>query len=455
MVTIRRGDLCPCGSGKKYARCCLVKEQETPSRQRDEMTAAPRALQWLGERYPEAIRDVVRDEFYGDLDDGEMAALGKLPPKLQEMLIINMHEWLIADASIMIKGVRKPVREILLEPGGPLFSAGGRDWLERLVERRLSLYEVRGVTRAEGLQLSDLLQSDEPSVWVQEKAASQALVRWDVVGTRIVRQGPGWVLSGAAYPFIREETQDCREEIIGKMTGEDWNSDRARDLVGTTMISYWLRSILAERPLPQILDSSTKEPIMLVTEHYQVTDWDALSGSLALQPDVEGDRRSGWGWFAEEKGEVRRARAALNVREPDGLEIFCRTLKLANEARTWFEGIAGAAVRYKVRGIVDPRSPKALASASTAAPPDMPAGVQMRLMREVLFRHYDDWTEKPIPALGNKSPRQAVKTKAGRQAVIELLKTYEVHEAHRNRDQGSEPFDFGFLWERLGLKRET
>lgn len=454
MATVDRNAPCPCGSGRKYKTCCLAKEQEASSRHRDEMTAAPRALQWLGERYPAALRDAVRDEFYGDLDDAEVAALGKLPSRLQEMLIINMNEWIIADASIKIKGVRKPVRDLLLEPGGPLFSAAGRDWLSRLAKCRLSLYEVRQVKPAEGLQLSDLLRPLDPAVWVQEKTASQALLRWDVIGARPVGQGSGWVLSGAVYPFIREETNECREEIVREMAGIDWDSDLGRRIISATLVSYWLKSILVERPLPRIVDGETKEPLMLVTDHYRVTDWDTLSMLLAAQPDVEGDPMGGWAWLAAAQGEIQRVRAALNVKKPDSLEIFCRTLNLADETRRWFESIAGAVVKHKARGIVDPRSPKVLASASKASPPDIPPDVQARLLREALFKQYDDWTEQPIPALGKKSPREAIKTEAGRRAVIELLKSYELHEAHRSRDQGTEPFDFSFLWDRLGLERE-
>jgi len=49
---------------------------------------------------------------------------------------------------------------------------------------------------------------------------------------------------------------------------------------------------------------------------------------------------------------------ALNPVKGGYLEVFCRTLKLADEARRWLEEIAGAAVAYKIREVVDPRSAK-------------------------------------------------------------------------------------------------
>jgi hypothetical protein len=74
--------------------------------------------------------------------------------------------------------------------------------------------------------------------------------------------------------------------------------------------------------------------------------------------------------------------------------------------------------------------------------------------REFLMRHYERWPDEPVPALGGKTPKAAVRTKKGRQAVIELLKDFEVHEARKASREGGEPFDFGFLWQRLGLEKE-
>ena len=41
---------------------------------------------------------------------------------------------------------------------------------------------------------------------------------------------------------------------------------------------------------------------MLTTDHYRVTDWQALEALLAAQPDVEGDRKKGWGRFTPLEG---------------------------------------------------------------------------------------------------------------------------------------------------------
>jgi hypothetical protein len=77
------------------------------------------------------------------------------------------------------------------------------------------------------------------------------------------------------------------------------------------------------------------------------------------------------------------------------------------------------------------------------------------MLHDYMRKYYANWTEEKIPVLGDKTPRQAIRTAKGGKEVIELLKSYELQESRRVRDQGGEPFDFGFLWERLGLKRDV
>lgn len=68
--------------------------------------------------------------------------------------------------------------------------------------------------------------------------------------------------------------------------------------------------------------------------------------------------------------------------------------------------------------------------------------------------YYLKWLDKPIPALDNKTPREAVKSKKGREKVLDLLKTIENMEARKVKDTGR-PFLINIerLWKELGLKR--
>ena len=82
---------------------------------------------------------------------------------------------------------------------------------------------------------------------------------------------------------------------------------------------------------------------------------------------------------------------------------------------------------------------------------EIPPEIARQLMRDHLDKHYRETLDAPIPALGGKSPRQAVRTAAGREKVIEWLKMLE----NRSAGHGEGPiakYDFGWMWVELGLQ---
>jgi hypothetical protein len=68
-------------------------------------------------------------------------------------------------------------------------------------------------------------------------------------------------------------------------------------------------------------------------------------------------------------------------------------------------------------------------------------------------KHYATWPDDPLPALGGKTARQAVKTKSGRLAVLNLIRDMEHGEA-RGSKAGEPAFDFAPLRKTLGLEND-
>ncbi len=57
-------------------------------------------------------------------------------------------------------------------------------------------------------------------------------------------------------------------------------------------------------------------------------------------------------------------------------------------------------------------------------------------IEQVLLRSYAHWADEPIPALGGKTPREAIGTPAGMERV-----------------KGRRPISYQFLWDALGIVR--
>jgi len=164
MRKVGRNDPCPCGSGRKFKRCCLGKIPPELSISNDEGTAVGTALAWLKTNYQEEVDEAIIEYFFGGPDDEELDAIGDLP--LTTGVDINIGEWLLADAYLDIGGKRIRALDLVLGPSGPLLPAGGKEWLRAIGEQSLSLYEVQSVVPGEGFELKDLLRRDAPIVKV-------------------------------------------------------------------------------------------------------------------------------------------------------------------------------------------------------------------------------------------------------------------------------------------------
>ena len=81
---------------------------------------------------------------------------------------------------------------------------------------------------------------------------------------------------------------------------------------------------------------------------------------------------------------------------------------------------------------------------------EIPPEIAQQIGRDFMDRHYRETLDAPIPALGGKSPRQAVRTAAGRGKAIEWLKLPENRSAGQ-RDVAISDYDFSWMWAELGL----
>src|ERR1039457_7370410 len=334
MDKIGRNDPCPCGSGLKYKKCCLAQDNLFASRRREEEQAVLISLSWLEQSYPDEIGEAVHYDFMDEPDEERTDAIDSLSPRLEQAISINIGEWLLADGDLDLNGKDIKANELILSKGGPLLSAHGREWIKELGKRPLSLYEVREVIKGEGLIVADMVNPDQKPVHIREKAATGFLVPWDTFGARLVWQDDSFVMSGAVYPMERQTALDCLTDINSEIEYEDGDPFLVRYITTSTIIDYWLDSILQKKQLSELVDASTGDKILMTTDHYQVANWAELERILDVQDDVDGDRDDGWNRFVELEDGRYRSRASLMPKESNILEVFCRTPKLADEART-------------------------------------------------------------------------------------------------------------------------
>lgn len=446
---IGRNDLCPCGSGKKYKHCCLnaaIPGDDDPSR------AVPRALTWLESRHGRAVRDAIDHALFEDLDDDELEYFAELDDDIREFIIGQTYEWLLAEGEIQVRGEPRRVADLLLGTSGPMLSDAQRAWLTQLATTPLRLYTVTDVKPQRSMTVCDVLDADTEPVIVSESIGSTVNLLGSTVGLRVIREKEAFVLSGTMYVFVPMQAAHLLRWL--REASEPGHDPSVSDL--SFMIRRaWLAQFFEDLELPTLTDSYSNEPLLFVTDRYRVRNWKKVTAVLAAQPDVEGSSEHGWERrIACDDGQVHSAASLTRTRDGEHLLVFYRTQRYADDGCKWFEAIMGDAVEFRIRDLQDPAA--TLSDLDDDVPPtsglsQVPPELATPAIRQALLRIYGDWADEPLPALDERSPREAIVTPAGLERVKGLLRTYQRDENRQADLQQREPVSFLFLWEALGL----
>jgi hypothetical protein len=234
------------------------------------------------------------------------------------------------------------------------------------------------------------------------------------------------------------------------------DSPEVKEILSVIIPSYWLELFASSFQIPQILDRTTGEPLLLITDYYRVEDWGALERALSGETDVEGSHSEGWARLFDGTDGLRRSRLTIDPgRRPDQVKVSYRTQKHADEGRPWFEAVAGSAVVFRTREIADPKGMLSQLQPGevpeTAATYEIPPEVIGEVIEKAIRHQYADWADQPLPALDGKTPREAIQTPEGLEQVKFLLHTYEHGEARQAKAQQRPAVSYEFLWQELGI----
>ena len=454
---IGRNDPCPCGSGKKYKKCCLRRERQedleahAEERSRNERNAAAEhAMDWLVRNHRDAIVEVL-DEIYHAVPEPGRA----LTQSDEEYLSAVAGEWALAEGVAEIDGKPLRLRDLVLDQG-PTLTADQRRWLDASTAQRLRLFRAGRVEPGVGFELEPMLDEEPEAIWVKERSASKSVQQGDVVAARLVEwEGDHEIMMIYSIP---EKSVQPLLDLLDTHVG-DVAADEAMRRESVIIRDFWVHSFTKEVKMPSVFDMAG-ERVELTTDHWDILDADQLEKRLAAQPDVEGDPERGWARLKDPEAEMPSTLLALNPgKRDDRLESFARTRTMAEEGKRWLEEVAGPCLRFITREIVDPTSPKVLgpeakrpSSSPPPSPPDVPPEIMVQMMEQVYKRQYEGIADQEIPALGG-SPREALADAKGRRKARAWLEGLEANERRMAEQQGRPLVDMGFVWREVGLER--
>jgi len=487
MAKIGRNAPCPCGSGKKYKHCCLKKSQEAEreiqtqiSLYGERLQAVLKAHAWLIS--DEDRREALEEAFFCDDESLRAGVAGEKDMIAHTVNSSIFAEWALAEAVEDIEDRVEDIedREDMEEVGfaglvlreSPIrFSPEGREWIEALEGSTVSLYEVQQVERGRML-VRELVHGDADE-WV-ESTGSLDVDQWDVAGIRLLpgremrRIGVG-VLNfprDIGLELAKAFKKEIKRNAKRKQPGDERGSISALCLFAWMQMQYGERKADA---MPQVAVGGTDEACCFVEDAYRVADWYALKKALASRKDVSWNGgqsdpagAESWSWVWLERGAMGdgmdRVLAELR-RKPKGLLVESMTKGRADAARAMLESLAGSPAVFVSRStedLMEAMERRDKARLTPAAKQDRPPAkveIDIDTVQEVMTEYYTRWMDKPLPALGNRTPRHAATLKTQKAKVAELLKSMENNESRVAKSRGEQPMDFGFLWKELGLER--
>ena len=446
---VGRNAPCPCGSGKKYKKCCMGKDRAAR-----ESARAPAALHDTDRRLVGEMMRFAAQRF-GDAWSRAAEDFGD-----PETAVQLFGPWAVYQFAV--EG--KPVVAWFVEARERRLSNSELKWLQAQQASWLSAWEVIAVESGHSMTLKDLLTGEERTV--EEASASQTLVKRDAILGRVVDHDGLSVLCGV-HP--RALPPGDVAEVVRRIRGRLRRKraipvDRLRDdKTGRYLIARWedaVEGVDVRSSIPPRLQNTDGEDLLLTVDlfAFEPTLRGEVEKCLAALEGVEPPERGApdQSYVFMRPGNVMHGAGENTVvgrAEVSGgkLRLETNSVARADSLRERIEIVCADLIRHRAREHSDPTFQLRQEGESTdrgGPPVDIPPADAKRLIREFKDKHYADWADQPMPALQGRTPRQAVQTKTGRDQVDLLLKDCENHEARMPEEQ---QFDFSRLRSELGL----
>ncbi len=476
---IGRNDPCPCGSGKKYKRCCLAVASGAAEPPAD---FAWRRLRRLLDQFQ---RDVLRfvknvygrgaiEEAWREFMSDEHAPFDPESTHLQVFMPWLFHFWSPDSMETKVRDAALhdviPTEEYLRRK--KRLDPQLRSYLESCIASPLTMFEILRSDPGRGLRLRDLFTREEREV--TERSASVGMDEGDLVFGQVGEAG-GVAILEACQGFVVPPIHKL--EVIAfrqrRFPGEAAVApQRLRDFDREMIELYHkIADQILERRMPA-LQNTDGEALSLRRVVFDVPSAQEAFGALrhlALD-DSEADllrdaARDGQGQLVRVNFTwLKRGNAAnpgmdntvLGSIEIDGtrLAVEVNSEKREKQLRAIVAEALGERARYRATEIRSLERMLAEAPASGAGARESADVSQLpevkAKMAEIMAKHYEHWVNESIPALGGRTPLQAVADVDGREAVDALVTQIE-----RDGERMKPPLDPAIvrrLRETLGLE---
>lgn len=444
MTRIGPNERCPCGSGKKYKKCCDGPQVVT-STQQDRAAALAALHAYVCDDLADED-ELAWDEFNPEIDPLELGATYK------QMSEDCFDAWFrfdrpLPDGRLVVDAFLAKDRSL---------SPGARHFLQGMRTTTMRLYEVVDVRPGAALTLQDALDGSRTTV--AERTASRTLPLHSWIALRINPRGPSngpeiefgaLAIGGLTERMMRDGIRAQRQEFEG--TDAAFFKEMA-----PWFHEGWAQSIV-DPPVPALANTDG-EPLTQTHVRFEGVGPEALTAALTGRAGFDYDDETGWIWTGDnQRGELVTL-GVLRFSGPAELVLEVNSTGRGERGRAALEAALGGALRHVGTSHEDMR--RRVKDALRARlqdgtdeqekPAGLPADLNESLVLEHLSRHYRAWVDGGVPALDGRTPRAAAQDPAYHDRLVSLLGGLDTHyqQALRSRQPAWDP---SWIWEELGV----
>ena len=456
-----RNDPCPCGSGKKHKKCCLNKNNVIPAIDLayKRISTVYKELELKLEKYmvthfdKEIIEDAIYEFFcWPDEEDDYFTedAMDYFQDLYRPWILYNWDCEPDLDKTWAKKNDAITIAQSYLKENINKVSTTEKNLIAAISHKPYCFWEVTGVKPGKSIDLKNIMTGKE--ITVQEHMGSGYVKPRHIIFTRAVVVENVDMLVGMGRtvipPGIKPNLIELRNDIKeGRLliTDEDlleWDEDLREAYID---IDHHLHT-------PPIMQNTDGDPMEFHKLVFEIKDPESAFEKLASLCTVESPKTLRETAETDKKGHICKVnfpwtkKGNKKIAHYDNtilgevsidhkkMTILVNSANRAKSIRKAVETRLGSEVKFKIDAIEN--------MDSIMNNPDKDSFDHKKIQEKhdvlmqnpeirkqfekTLLKHWDDWVDMKLPALGNKTPRKIVKTADGREAVEALLYDIEI-----------------------------
>lgn len=393
--------------------------------------------------------------------------------------------WNVIDEFIEAKGNNLPQAE--------------KEYLRQLRNSYMSLYEVVDVIPEKAIILKNLIEPGD-LVEVRERKATQYLVKWDRIGARLLKFEDKMIMSGGVLLIKKDASEEVIKQIrlINKgvqkllkkamlITGMDAGTLRLlqKKMWAKEIGESWMLDIITnkQKPKPYNFINNTGDKLQFVSLKFALKEArkqilpvlyklkelvaaDAGRGKDVFYWIQSPKEKKSYGMQESDKGDLLTIETHVYSPEGKNYSLFAEVIlqskellvnvnssQRANILEDYIESNLGNMVGKAEWQYEDMEKLMKGAGQPKAKPPvsGLFPAEESKIIQEAYSTYYLNWLDNELEILGNKTPRQAVRTQKGKAQVMSLLKGMENYHLNNKKHKNLPAYDFSQLWKVLGL----